>query len=140
MRSNHSDKSSLNIEGAIKDPDVIANENVLVSNRLYDGTALQVDFGYSKKGIGINTTFRRLENFNFYSDRLAEGNIYNQKTLSFTPALSKQQDYLLTNIYIYNSQPRLVMNSIEKRSGEVGFQNDFYYTFDKNNFLGKYNI
>ena len=129
---------SLNIEGAIKDPDVIANENTLVSNRLYDGTALQVDFGYSKKGIGINTTFRRLENFNFYSDRLAEGNIYNQKTLSFTPALSKQQDYLLTNIYIYNSQPRLVMNSIEKRSGEVGFQNDFYYTFDKDNFLGKY--
>ena len=129
---------SLNIEGAIKDPDVIANENVLVSNRKYDGTALQVDFGYSKKGIGINTTFRRLENFNFYSDRLAEGNIYNQKTLSFTPALSKQQDYLLTNIYIYNSQPRLVMNSIEKRSGEVGFQNDFYYTFNKDNFLGKY--
>ena len=129
---------SLNIEGAIKDPDVIANENALVSNRLYDGTALQVDLGYSKKGIGINTTFRRLENFNFYSDRLAEGNIYNQKTISFTPALSKQQDYLLTNIYVYNSQPRLVMNSIEKRSGEVGFQNDFYYTFDKNNFLGKY--
>jgi len=129
---------SLNIEGVIKDPDVIANENNLVSNRLYDGTALQLDFGYSKKGIGINTTFRRLENFNFYSDRLAEGNIYNQKTLSFTPALSKQQDYLLTNIYVYNSQPRLVMNSIEKRSGEVGFQNDFYYTFDKDNFLGKY--
>jgi hypothetical protein len=129
---------SLNIEGVIKDPDVIANENNLVSNRLYDGTALQLDFGYSKKGIGINTTFRRLENFNFYSDRLAEGNIYNQKTLSFTPALSKQQDYLLTNIYVYNSQPRLVMNSIEKRSGEVGFQNDFYYTFDKDHFLGKY--
>ena len=129
---------SLNIEGVIKDPDVIANENNLVSNRLYDGTALQVDLGYSKKGIGINTTFRRLENFNFYSDRLAEGNIYNQKTLSFTPTLSKQQDYLLTNIYVYNSQPRLVMNSIEKRSGEVGFQNDFYYTFDKDNLLGKY--
>ena len=134
----YSGNFSLSIEGAIKDPDVIANENILVSNRLYDGTALQIDFGYSKKGIGLNTTFRRLENFNFYSDRLAEGNIYNQKTLSFTPTLSKQQDYLLTNIYVYNSQPRLVMNSIEKRSGEVGFQNDFYYTFEKDNFLGKY--
>ena len=129
---------SLNIEGAIKDPDVIANENVVVSNRQYDGTALQIDFGYSKKGIGINTTFRRLENFNFYSDRLAEGNIYNQKTLSFTPALTKQQEYLLTNVYIYNAQPRLVMNDSEKRSGEVGFQNDFYYTFNKDDFLGKY--
>ena len=57
---------------------------------------------------------RRLENFNFYSDKLAEGNIYNQKTLSFVPALTKQQDYLLTNIYVYNSQPRLVINNIEK--------------------------
>ena len=129
---------SLNIEGAIKDPDVIANENVVVSDRQYDGTALQIDFGYSKKGLGINTTFRRLENFNFYSDRLAEGNIYNQKTLSFTPALTKQQEYLLTNVYVYNAQPRLVMNDSEKRSGEVGFQNDFYYSFNKDNFLGKY--
>ena len=129
---------SLNVEGAIKDPDVIANENVLVSNRKYDGTAFQIDFGYSKKGLGINTTFRRLENFNFYSDRLAEGNIYNQKTLSFTPALTKQQEYLLTNVYVYNAQPRLVMNDSEKRSGEVGFQNDFYYSFNKDNFLGKY--
>ena len=129
---------SLNIEGAIKDPDVIANENVVVSDRQYDGTAFQVDFGYSKKGLGINTTFRRLENFNFYSDRLAEGNIYNQKTLSFTPALTKQQEYLLTNVYVYNAQPRLVMNDSEKRSGEVGFQNDFYYSFNKDNFLGKY--
>ena len=129
---------SLNIEGAIKDPDVIANENVVVSNRQYDGTAFQIDFGYSKKGLGINTTFRRLENFNFYSDRLAEGNIYNQKTLSFTPALTKQQEYLLTNVYVYNAQPRLVMNDSEKRSGEVGFQNDFYYSFNKDNFLGKY--
>ncbi|MBC8455131.1 MAG: hypothetical protein H8D66_00040, partial [Flavobacteriales bacterium] len=129
---------SLNIEGAIKDPDVIANENVVVSDRQYDGTAFQIDFGYSKKGLGINTTFRRLENFNFYSDRLAEGNIYNQKTLSFTPALTKQQEYLLTNVYVYNAQPRLVMNDSEKRSGEVGFQNDFYYSFNKDNFLGKY--
>ena len=30
------------------------------------------------------------------------------------------------------------MNDSEKRSGEVGFQNDFYYTFNKDNFLGKY--
>ena len=32
----------------------------------------------------------------------------------------------------------MVINSIEKRSGEVGFQNDFYYTFNKDNILGKY--
>ena len=134
----YSGKFSLNFEAIIKDADVIANEGVIQSNKLYDGTALQVDFGYSKKGLGLSSTFRRLENFNFYSDRLAEGNIYNQQTISYTPALTKQQDYLLTNIYVYNAQPRLVINPLENRSGEVGSQTDFYYTFNKKSFLGKY--
>ena len=128
----------INTEFAKKDKDVLANEGVIVSQRKYDGTALQIDIGYSKKGLGINTSMRRLENFNIYSDKLAEGNIYNQKTLSFVPALTKQQDYLLTNIYVYNSQPRLIINSIEKRVGEIGFQNDIFYSFDKESFLGKY--
>ncbi|MBE9490649.1 MAG: hypothetical protein IMY67_10175, partial [Bacteroidetes bacterium] len=61
------------IEANIKDPDVIANEGQLASNKLYDGTSMQVDLGYAKKGtvnVGVNATFRRLENFVFYSDRL----------------------------------------------------------------------
>jgi len=134
----YSGNFSLNIEGIIKSEDVLVNEEVIQSNKLYDGTAIQVDFGYSKKGLGFSSTFRRLENFNFYSDRFAEGNIYNQQTLSYTPALTKQQDYMLTNIYVYNSQPRLVINSLEKRSGEVGYQTDFFYTFDKESLLGKF--
>ncbi|MDC1372025.1 DUF6029 family protein [Flavobacteriaceae bacterium] len=134
----YSGRFSLNLEGIIKDSDVIANEGIILSDKLYDGTALQLDLGYSKKGLGLNTTFRRLENFNFYSDRLAEGNIYNQQTISYTPALTKQQDYLLTNIYVYSAQPRLVINALENRSGEVGSQTDFYYTFKKDSFLGKY--
>ena len=128
----------INAELAKKGKDVIANEGEILSERMYDGTALQVDIGYSKKGLGINTSMRRLENFNFYSDKLAEGNIYNQQTLSYVPALTKQQDYLLTNIYVYNSQPRLVINNIEKRVGEIGFQNDIFYSFKKESFLGKY--
>ena len=97
---------------------------------MYDGTALQIDIGYSKKGFGINTSMRRLENFNFYSDKLAEGNIYNQQTLSFVPALTKQQDYLLTNIYVYNSQPRLVINNIEKELEKLDFKM-IYFTLSK---------
>ena len=46
------------LEAIIKDPDVIANEGQLSSNKLYDGTAMQVDLGYAKKGLGINATFR----------------------------------------------------------------------------------
>lgn len=124
------------IEAIIKDPDVIANEGQLASNKLYDGTAMQVDLGYAKKGLGVNATFRRLENFTFYADRLAEGNVYNQELINYTPALTKQQDYLLTNIYVYNSQPRLIIESYDQRSGEVGTQVDLYYKFKKGTFLG----
>jgi hypothetical protein len=124
------------VEAITKDSDAIANEGQLVSNKLYDGTALQVNMGYAKKGIGVNTTFRRLENFSFYSDRLAEGNVYNQQVINYVPALTKQQDYLLTNIYVYNSQPRLIIESFDQRSGEVGMQADVFYTFDKGSALG----
>ena len=132
------EKFYFNLEVAKKNSDVLANENIILSQRKYDGTALQLDVGYSRKGLGINTSFRRLENFNFYSDKLAEGNIYNQQTVSFTPALTKQQDYLLTNIYVYNAQPRLTINNLEKRAGEIGVQNDIFYTFDKESLLGKF--
>ena len=37
------------LEAIIKDPDVIANEGQLSSNKLYDGTAMQVDLGLCKK-------------------------------------------------------------------------------------------
>lgn len=124
------------IEANIKDPDAIANEGQLSSNKLYDGTSMQVDLGYGRKGLGINATFRRLENFAFYSDRLAEGNIYNQQLINYTPALTKQQDYLLTNIYVYNAQPRLIIESFDQRAGEVGTQVDLFYNFKKGTALG----
>lgn len=123
-------------EAIVKDPDVIANEGQIASNKLYDGTALQVNAGYSKKGLGVNATFRRLENFSFFSDRLAEGNIFNQQVINYVPGLTKQQDYLLTNIYVYNPQPRLIIESFDQRSGEVGGQIDFFYTFKKGTSLG----
>ena len=125
------------IEAIKKDPDVIANEGTLVSNRLYDGTALQANIGYSKKGLGTSATFRRLENFSFYSDRLAEGNQFNQELINYTPALTKQQDYLLTNIYVYNAQPRLITDPLDQRAGEVGVQSDLFFSFPKESTLGK---
>ena len=123
-------------EVVIKDPDVVANEGVIASNKLYDGTALQVNAGYTKKGFGLNTTFRRLENFSFFADRLAEGNVFNQQVINYVPGLTKQQDYLLTNIYVYNPQPRLIIESFDQRSGEVGFQSDLYFTLKKGTALG----
>lgn len=124
------------VEAIVKDPDAIANEGQVSSNKLYDGTALQVNAGYAKKGLGINATFRRLENFSFYSDRLAEGNVFNQQVVNYVPGLTKQQDYLLTNIYVYNPQPRLIIESFDQRSGEVGTQFDLFYSFKKGTTLG----
>ncbi len=125
------------VEAITKDPDVIVSEGVITSPQLFDGTALQVNLGYAQKGLGINTIFRRLENFAFYADRYAEGNVYNEQLVNYVPALTKQHDYLLSNIYVYNAQPRLLFNSSEKRAGEVGTQVDVYYSFDRESALGK---
>ncbi len=125
------------VEAITKDPDVIVNEGSVSSPQLFDGTALQVNLGYAQKGLGINSTFRRLENFSFYADRYAEGNVYNEQIVNYVPGLTKQHDYLLSNIYVYSAQPRLLFNDTEKRAGEVGAQVDVYYSFDKESTLGK---
>lgn len=126
------------VEAITKDPDVIVNEGEVASPQLFDGTALQVNLGYAQKGLGINSTFRRLENFSFYADRYAEGNVFNEQIINYVPALTKQHDYLLSNIYVYNAQPRLLFSDTEKRAGEVGTQLDVYYSFDKETTLGKF--
>lgn len=125
------------VEAITKDPDVLINEEVVTTPQLFDGTALQVNLGYAQKGLGINSTFRRLENFTFYADRYAEGNQYNEQVVNYIPAITKQHDYLLSNIYVYNAQPRLLFTENEKRAGEVGTQVDVYYSFDKESALGK---
>ncbi len=126
------------VEAYTKDPDVVVNEGLIVSDQLFDGTALQVNMGYAQKGLGLNATFRRLENFTFYSDRYREGNLYNEQVVNYLPALTKQHDFLLTNIYVYNAQPRLLLNgTTENRAGEVGMQSDIYFSFPKESTLGK---
>ncbi|WP_310992530.1 DUF6029 family protein [Aequorivita marina] len=126
------------VEAITKDPDVLINEGEVTSPQHFDGTALLVNLGYAQKGLGISSTFRRLENFSFYADRYAEGNVYNEQIVNYVPGLTKQHDYLLSNIYVYNSQPRLLFSDSEKRAGEVGGQVDVYYSFDRESLLGKY--
>ncbi|HZW78511.1 MAG TPA: DUF6029 family protein [Flavobacteriaceae bacterium] len=125
------------VEAITKSPDVIVADGYITSPQKFDGTALLVNLGYAEKGLGINTTFRRLENFSFYADRYAEGNQYNEQLINYVPAITKQHDYLLSNIYVYNAQPRLILDTYEKRAGEVGTQVDVYYSFDRESTLGK---
>lgn len=107
------------------------------TEKYYDGNALLVNLGYSTKGFGINTTFRRVENMGMYGQRdLSESgeNVYNEGIVNFIPALTRQHDYLLTNIYVYQAQPNI--NRTYREVGEIGGQMDIYYNFAKGTLLG----
>jgi len=107
-----------------------------VPGAYFSGSALQLDANYSTKGFAASASFRRLENFGFYADRTANQNQYNAEVVNYLPALTKQMDFGLQNIYVYQAQPFLVIP--EEKAGEIGGQIDLFYTFDKNSSLGKY--
>jgi hypothetical protein len=124
-------------EAIHKEPDVLVNEGVITNNdELYKGSAVLLNLGYSQRGLGLNAVMRRIENFSFYADRLAEGNEFNQELINYVPGLTKQHDYQLTNIYVYNPQARLLILDTQTQAGEMGAQIDGYYTFEKDTPLG----
>ena len=111
--------------------------NQVNNNFIKPGSALLINTGFSKKGFGVDVTFRRLENMTFYSERAAKGNAFNDKIVNFVPSLTKQHHYNLANIYPYQAQPnvRLLDESLVK-AGEIGGQIDVFYNFAKNTVLG----
>ncbi len=136
-----------NIEYVKKGDDLRLNNTIpnmvtFSENKLFDGSALFFNLGYSQKGIGINYTFRRLENMSFYSQREDKNRINNptnRSTINYLPALTKQYDYSLANIYLYEAQPGLYIENYESprvKAGEIGNQVDVFYKFKKGSFLG----
>lgn len=125
------------LEGVFKQPDVLVyNRSITNDGKTFEGSAWLLNLGYAVSGFGFNATWRRLENFSFYADRYAEGNQYNRELIHYVPALTKQHDYLLNNIYVYSSQPRLLLLSSQKQAGETGVQADVFYSIPKESFLG----
>ncbi len=128
-----------------KDVRIKANGGGVNETTLSDGNAILLTLGYSQKGLGISTTFRRLENMNFYSEREAAGNPYNEQIMNYLPGLTKQHDYSLMNIYVYQAQSGVdfsrgdfrngVINGFI-RDGEIGNQIDIYYKIKKGSLLG----
>ncbi len=101
------------------------------------GNALLFNTGYAKEGVGIAATFRRMENMSFFSNREAWGNQYNENIINYVPALTKQHDYLLTNIYVYQAQGTFsFQDPTLMKVGEIGGQIDFYYKWKKGTALG----
>lgn len=123
-----------NGEYVSKSPDINVIRGSFQEYVVEPGSALLVNMGYVNQGLGINATFRRLENMAFFSDREAAGNDFNANIVNYVPALTKQHDYLLTNIYVYQAQP--MVNVIQDKAGEIGGQVDVYYNFKQGSALG----
>lgn len=107
------------------------------SEKFYDGSGFQMNLGYSTRGFGINTTFRRMENMGMYAQRdlsEAAANVFNEGIVNYLPAITRQHDYLLTNIYVYQAQPHL--NFDKQEVGEIGGQIDIFYNIPKGSMLG----
>ena len=137
----------LNTEYVYKSDDVRIKNGVVHEGFKDNGNALLLTLGYSKKGLGISNTFRRLENMSFYSERAAAGNNFNEQIMTYVPGLTKQHDYSLTNIYVYQAQPGLDFTNVYfdestgevtgfVSDGEIGDQIDIYYKIKKGSFLG----
>ena len=127
--------SSLELINKSKNPIVMFGS--LSNTFVKKGTALLFNSGFFKNGLGIDFTFRRLENMSLYSERQAFGNPYNESIVNYLPSLTKQHDYSLTNLYVYAAQPNVSFQSKGlTKVGEIGMQADIYYKIEKETTLG----
>lgn len=100
------------------------NDPSAINNMIYkDGEALLLNLGYTVKGFGLMLSGKRIDNMNFRSDRSATGNVL---MINYLPALTKPHVYTLAAFYPYATQP----------NGEMGFQAQLNYKFEKETFLG----
>lgn len=127
------------MEYVLKSKDALVEFGNVIDNRLFSGRALYLNIGFFTSGFGFDLTVRRLENMAFYTDRKHYANIYNQLIVNHIPALTKQHNSLLSNIYVYQAQAQLSF-LYGGKAGEIGQQIDVYYKFSKkNSLLHKYN-
>lgn len=116
---------------------VVQVRNQIDNNLIKPGNALLLNLGYSKKGFGVDATFRRLENMSFYSERIAKGNQFNDMIMNYVPSLTKQHHFNLANIYVYQAQPNVIINDVNLvKAGEIGGQIDLFYNFKKGSPIG----
>jgi hypothetical protein len=123
------------VEYVLKQKDALVELGRFDTEVMQGGNALLLNTGYSQKGIALNVSLRRMENMSFYSQRNFYGNEYMKGTINYIPALTKQYDYSLQNIYVYQAQPTFDLN-LQRKLGEIGGQFDFYYEFAKGTALG----
>lgn len=132
---------SADVEYAFKSADALVEFGNIKPDLQFDGDVYLFNTSYASKGFGINANFRRLENFSIYTERKLAGNIYNEAIVNYIPALTKQYDYSLTNIYVYAAQPGISFELDRNKAGEIGGQIDIVcHVKPKTFFGGKYGI
>lgn len=124
------------LEYVYKQSDALVDLGNVLGYARQPGKAAVLNLGYFERGVGFTVNLRRLENMSFYSDRVFNGNEFNQAILNYVPSLTKQYDYSLQNIYVYQAQHRLDLYGAEPKLGEIGGQFDFFYEFKKGSSLG----
>src|SRR5690606_19005428 len=133
------EKLSIGGEYVYKTEDAImdnfAGVNSLYPERSRYGNAFLVNMGYTTEGFAANVNLRRMENMTFYSNRQLNGNAYNAGMINYIPALTKQYDFALQNIFVYQAQPKYGYMTMQKL-GEIGGQFDVFYELKKETFLG----
>ena len=121
-------------EYVAKQNDIIVENQEYIDEAFKSGSAWLINLGYNSGHFGSNVNLRRMENMIFYSDRKLSGNVYNKGVINYIPALTKQYDFSLQNIYVYQAQGGI--SWFEKRLGEIGGQFDLYYDFVEGSTLG----
>ncbi len=107
----------------------------ILEDKQYDGNALLVNLGYSQRGFGLDVNLRRMENIGMFSERALSGNTFNTGVVNYVPALTKQYDYALQNIYVYQVATTTGFSPYVK-TGEIGGQFDLFYQFKRDSPLG----
>ncbi len=97
--------SNLELVNKSKNPIIIFGS--VSDTFIKEGSSILLNSGFYKDGLGLDFTFRRLENMSLFSEREAYGNIYNESIVNYLPALTKQHDYSLANLYVYAAQPNV---------------------------------
>lgn len=123
---------------------LILQGNTISNDFVKPGSALLVNTGYSKNGLGIDATFRRMENMGFFTERIPEfygveqtSLSFNDKMMNYVPALTKQHHSNLANIYVYQAQNKVDFpDEMVMKAGEIGGQIDVFYNFKKGTALG----
>lgn len=124
---------------------LLTAQNAINPDFVKPGNAVLLNLGYSRKGLGIDATFRRVENMLFLSERTPEATSdgvstslnFNDRFISYIPALTRQHHSMLANIYVYQAQAKVdFIDPAIMKAGETGGQVDVFYQFQKGTALG----